>query len=86
MSWGIENEQRRKDILELMKISEGIMKANPNHVNEVPKSTNGCWMDQMYGMQRCDFCDLSPDCPIREEQAWQDYLAQNNIIVEKHLS
>jgi hypothetical protein len=83
MSWGVENEQRRKDILELMSVSEKIMKANPNHVNEVSKSTNGCWMDQIYGMQRCDFCDLSPDCPIREEQVWQNYLTENNIIVEK---
>ena len=51
MSWGVENEKKRRDILELMAISEKIVKENPNHVNEVTKSANGCWMDQMYGMQ-----------------------------------
>jgi hypothetical protein len=84
MSWGVEHEQRRKDILELMDISARIMKANPNHVNEVAKSTTGCWMEQVYGIQRCDFCDLSPDCPILEEQEWQEYLTKNNIIIEKN--
>ena len=83
MSWGVENQQRRKDILELMDISARIMQENPNHVNEVHKSNTGCWMEQMYGMLRCDFCDLSPDCPIREEQEWQEYLTKNNIVIEK---
>ena len=83
MSWGVEHQQKRKDILELMDISARIMKANPNHVNEVPKSTSGCWMEQIYGIQRHDFCDLSADCPIREEQEWQAYLKKNNIVIEK---
>ena len=83
MSWGVEDEKRWKGVLELMEISSKLMKANPNHVNEVSKSTSGCWMEQIYGMQRCDFCDLSPDCPIREEQEWQDYLTKNNIVIEK---
>ncbi len=83
MSWGVEDEQRRRDILELMDISARIVKENPNYVNEVKKSTNGCWMEQMYGMQRCDFCDLSADCPVREENEWQDYLKANNIVVVK---
>jgi len=81
MSWGVEDEQRRKGILELMKLSEEIVRANPNHVNEVNKSRNGCWMEQMYGMMRCDFCDLSQDCPVREEHEWQEYLRTNNIII-----
>ena len=84
MSWGIEDQQRRKDILALMDISEKIMRENPNHVNDVAKSSSGCWMEQMYGMQRCDFCDLSVDCPIREEQIWQEYLTKNNIVIEKN--
>ncbi|NTV06917.1 MAG: hypothetical protein HGA59_10535 [Chlorobiaceae bacterium] len=84
MSWGVEHQQKRKDILELMDLSARIMKANPNHVNEVPKSASGCWMEQIYGIQRCDFCDLSGDCPIREEQEWQEYLTKNNIVIEKN--
>jgi len=84
MSWGVESQQRRKDILELMQISEKIMKANPNHVNEVQKSASGCWMEQIYGIQRCDFCDLSLDCPIMEEQEWQEYLTKNNIVIDKN--
>ncbi|MBM3422374.1 MAG: hypothetical protein FJY09_03865 [Chlorobi bacterium] len=83
MSWGVEDEKRRKDILELMKISEKIVRENPNHVNEVSRSANGCWMEQMYGMMRCDFCDLSPDCPVREEYEWQEYLRANNIVIAK---
>ncbi|NTW82064.1 MAG: hypothetical protein HGB36_01670 [Chlorobiaceae bacterium] len=84
MSWGVEDEQRRKGVLELMEISEKIMRENPNHVNEVKKSSSGCWMEQMYGMTRCDFCDLSVDCPIREELLWQEYLKANNIVIEKN--
>ena len=38
-------------------------------------------MEQMYGMMRCDFCDLSADCPVREEDEWQEYLRTNNIII-----
>ncbi|MGB0130477.1 hypothetical protein [Chlorobium sp.] len=83
MSWGVEDEQRRRDILELMDISARIVKENPNYVNEVKKSTNGCWMEQMYAMMRCDFCDLSPDCPVREENEWQEYLRTNNIVIGK---
>ncbi|NHQ59827.1 hypothetical protein G9409_04365 [Chlorobium sp. BLA1] len=83
MSWGVENEQKRKDIKELLDVSERIMRANPNHVNEVAKSDSGCWMEQIYGMQRHDFCDLAPDCPIRREQEWQNYLKENNIVIEK---
>ena len=83
MSWGIGSEQKRKDIKELMDIASRIMQENPNQVNEVTKSNNDCWMEQMYLMQRCDFCDLSPDCPTREEQEWQDYLQKNNIVIEK---
>jgi len=83
MSWGVEHQQKRKDILELMDIATRIMKENPNHVNEVPKSPNDCWMEQIYGIQRCDFCDLSADCPTRKEQVWQEYLTQNNIVIEK---
>jgi len=83
MSWGVEDEARRKGVRELMDLSEKIMRENPNHVNEVKKSSSGCWMEQMYGMQRCDFCDLSSDCPIREESEWQAYLEANNIVVEK---
>ncbi len=86
MSWGVEHQGRREGIKELMAISEKIMRANPNHVNEVPKSTSGCWMEQMYGMVRCDFCDLAVDCPIMEEQAWQEYLKQNNIVIEKKIT
>ena len=55
MSWGVENQRRREGVMELMEISARIMKNNPNHVNEVHKSTTGCWMEQMYGMLRCDF-------------------------------
>ena len=84
MSWGVENPQKRKDIRELMEIASRIMKENPNYVNEVKKSHNNCWMEQMYGMQRCDFCDLSPDCPTREEREWQEYLTKNNIVIEKN--
>ena len=84
MSWGVEHQQKRKDILELMDIASRIMKENPNHVNEVSKSNNDCWMEQMYLIQRCDFCDLSPYCPTREEQEWQDYLTKNNIVIEKN--
>ena len=84
MSWGVEHGQRRKDILELMDISEKIIRANPNHVNEVSKSTIGCWMEQVYSIQRCDFCDLSADCPILEEEIWQAYLTKNNIVIEKN--
>ena len=84
MSWGVENQKRREGVMELMEISSRIMKKNPNHVNEVQKSTTGCWMEQMYGMQRCGFCDLSLDCPIREEQEWQEYLTKNNIVIEKN--
>ena len=84
MSWGVENQRRREGVMELMEISARIMKNNPNHVNEVQKSTTGCWMEQMYGMLRCDFCDLAPDCPIREEQEWQEYLSKNNIVIEKN--
>ncbi|NTV93736.1 MAG: hypothetical protein HGA72_10915, partial [Chlorobiaceae bacterium] len=80
----VEDEKRRKGVLELMELSSRIVKENPNHVNEVAKSTSGCWMEQMYGMQRCDFCDLSPDCPVREESEWQEYLKVNNIIIEKN--
>jgi len=83
MSWGIEDEGRRKGVKKLMELSEKIMRENPNHVNEVSKSDSGCWMEQMYGMQRCDFCDLAADCPIREESEWQEYLKTNNIVVEK---
>ena len=83
MSWGVEHEGRRKGIQELMRVSEKIMRANPNHINEVAKSNSGCWMEQIYGMQRHDFCDLSADCPIREEQEWQAYLKKNNIVIEK---
>ena len=83
MSWGVEHQQKRKDILELMYIATRIMKENPNHVNEVAKSPNDCWMEQIYGIQRCDFCDLSADCPTRKEQVWQEYLTNNNIIIEK---
>ena len=83
MSWGVEDEKRRKGVLELMEISSKLMKANPNHVNEVAKSTTGCWMEQIYGIQRCDFCDLAADCPILEEQEWQEYLTKNNIVIEK---
>jgi hypothetical protein len=83
MSWGVEHEQKRKDILELMEVSERIMRANPNHINEVQKSASGCWMEQIYGMQRHDFCDLAPDCPIRQELEWQSYLKKNNIVIEK---
>lgn len=83
MSWGIESEKKRKDILELMDISTKIVTANPNHVNEVQKSTNGCWMEQVYGLQRCDICDLTDHCPAREELQWQAYLKENNIVIEK---
>jgi len=83
MSWGVEDDKRRRDILELMEISARIVRENPNYVNEVQKSTNGCWMEQMYGMQRCDFCDLASDCPVREENEWQEYLRVNNIVIVK---
>ncbi|MEI6638163.1 MAG: hypothetical protein FDX02_07625 [Chlorobium sp.] len=85
MSWGVEHQQKRQDIQELMEIASRIMKANPNHVNEVDKSKNDCWMEQMYLIQRCDFCDLSPGCPTREEKEWQEYLTKNNIVIEKSL-
>ena len=83
MSWGVEDPQKRKDIKELMEIASNIMHENFNHVNEVEKSPNNCWMEQMYRIQRCDFCDLAPDCPTREEKEWQEYLTKNNIIVVK---
>jgi hypothetical protein len=83
MSWGVGSEQKRKDIRELMDIASKIIQENPNHVNEVAKSKNDCWMEQVYLIQRCDFCDLSPDCPTREELEWQDYLKKNNIVIEK---
>jgi len=83
MSWGVESEQKRKDIRELLDIASRVMQENPNHVNEVAKSNNDCWMEQVYNIQRCDFCDLSPDCPTREEMEWQDYLKKNNIVIEK---
>jgi hypothetical protein len=83
MSWGIENQKKRKDILDLMDIGVRKTTANHNYVNEVAKSTNGCWMDQIYGLQRCDICDLTANCPVREEMEWQAYLKENNIVVEK---
>ncbi|NTV03138.1 MAG: hypothetical protein HGB04_10245 [Chlorobiaceae bacterium] len=83
MSWGIEDEQRRKDVLALMELGVKLNMANPNHINEVKKSNNGCWMDQIYGMMRCDICDLNDQCPVREEQEWQEYLKKNNLVVEK---
>ncbi|HWQ26816.1 MAG TPA: hypothetical protein VN367_08555 [Chlorobaculum sp.] len=86
MSWGIENEKKRKDILDLMDIGVRKTMANPNYVNEVAKSTNGCWMDQIYGLMRCDICDLNNQCPVREEKEWQEYLKENNIVVEKNHS
>jgi hypothetical protein len=83
MSWGIEDSKKRKDILDLMDIGVRKTMANPNYVNEVPKSTNGCWMDQIYGLMRCDICDLSNQCPVREEEEWQAWLKKNNMVVEK---
>ena len=82
MSWGIESQKKREDILYLMELSTQKMMENPNHVNEVKKSENGCWMDQMYGMQRCDICDLDQNCPGKLEKLWQDYCEANNIIVD----
>jgi hypothetical protein len=32
---------------------------------------------------RCDICDLNNQCPVREEKEWQEYLKENNIVVEK---
>uniref|UniRef100_Q3ATN5 Uncharacterized protein n=1 Tax=Chlorobium chlorochromatii (strain CaD3) TaxID=340177 RepID=Q3ATN5_CHLCH len=83
MSWGVEDPQKRKDIRELMDIASKIVQENPNHVNEVKKSHNNCWMEQIYLIQRCDFCDLAPDCPTREEKEWQEYIKANNIMVIK---
>ncbi|NTV82403.1 hypothetical protein FGF66_11870 [Chlorobaculum thiosulfatiphilum] len=83
MSWGIEHSKKRKDILDLMDIGVRKTMANPNYVNEVKKSTNGCWMDQIYGLMRCDICDLSNQCPVREEEEWQAWLKENNMMVEK---
>lgn len=84
MSWGVEDDDRRKGIRELMEISEKLVRENPNHINEVTKSASGCWMEQVYGMQKCVCCDLAPDCPVKEEQEWQEYLKANNIVIEKN--
>jgi hypothetical protein len=84
MSWGMEDPKKRKDILHLMDISVQKVTANPNYVNEVAKSTNGCWMEQMYELQRCDICDLTDHCPVREENEWQAFLKENNITIEKN--
>lgn len=82
MSWGVGDPKKRKDILELMEIGIRKNMENPNYVNEVKKSANGCWMDQMYGLQRCDICDLTDNCPQREENEWQAWLKENNIVIE----
>ncbi len=84
MSWGMEDPKKREDILYLMELSTKKMMENPNYVNEVKKSSNGCWMDQMYGIQRCDICDLDNNCPGKLEKLWQEYCEANNIIIEKN--
>ncbi len=84
MSWGMEDPKKREDILYLMELSTKKMMENPNYVNEVKKSSNGCWMDQMYGLQRCDICDLDDNCPGKLEKLWQEYCEANNIIIEKN--
>lgn len=84
VSWGMEDPKKRKDILELMELSTQKMMENPNHVNEVKKSSDGCWMMQIYGLQRCDICDLDVNCPVKMEKLWQEYCEEHNIIVEKN--
>lgn len=83
MSWGIGNPKKRKDILDLMDIGVQKITADPDYLNKVPKSPNGCWMEQVYGIQRCDICDLASDCPVKKEEEWQEWLQKNNIEIEK---
>lgn len=73
----IEEERKHRYLQELTEISEKILAENPNFIDEVPKSTNGCWMEQLYGKSHCQICDFIDDCPIKLEEDWRAFLEED---------
>lgn len=76
LSQVIEDEKKNHHLKELMEISERIIRENPNFIDEVKKSENGCWMEQLYGTQKCKICDFVDDCPIKLESDWREFLKE----------
>gem|GEM_PF-1509242 len=72
----MEEERKHRYLKELYEISEKILAENPNYIDEVPKSKNGCWMEQMYGKCHCQICDFVDDCPIKLEEDWKAFLIE----------
>ncbi len=70
----IEEEKKYGYMKNLIEVSDKIIEENPNFVDEVKKSDNGCWMDQMYGTHHCNICDFIDDCPTKLEEDFQAYL------------
>lgn len=72
----IEEEKKHQYLKELIEISDRIIEENPNFVDEVKKSETGCWMEQLYGTQKCPICDFVDDCPIKLERDWREFLIE----------
>lgn len=70
----IEEEKKHGYMKSLIEISDKIIEENPNFIDEVKKSENGCWMEQVYGTHHCAICDFIDDCPTKLEEDFQAYL------------
>lgn len=69
----IEEEHKHKYMNNLIDISDQIIAANPNFIDEVKKSETGCWMDQVYGTHTCAICDFIDDCPIKLQEDFEAF-------------
>jgi spore germination protein YaaH len=71
-----EAAQKNGYLRDLVETGDRLIAENPNVVDDVKKSENGCWMDQMYGKHHCEICDFIDECPTKLEYDWQAYLEQ----------
>ncbi len=70
----IEEEKKHGYMKNLIEVSDKIIEENPNFIDEVKKSEDGCWMEQVYGTHHCAICDFIDECPTKLEEDFQAYL------------
>lgn len=76
----IEEERKHKYLNDLMDVSDKIIAENPNFIEEVRKSENGCWMEQVYMIRQCPICDFNEDCPIKLDEDFETWKKEQLLL------